>query len=304
MIKTLLKNRIFGWSLYVLIVVSLITYLVSLIINEELSDITLNQGNIYTKNYILNLNINEIDYSKNKINCDFEILKEFEQSFQVVFFIISSIRDTVSTNENSELCFTYPSRNEIVNIVDIYKKQKKQIVPNISEFYGHNFDFSFSPNGNTFSYPFDKYNVQLDITIIGNVKPIPNFEIRLRDNISDLNIVDFHQNSDLNFSFQFVRSRFIRFFTIFIYTIAFLTLIFIGFKQSVKDILFQGLGYFIALWGIRDIITGNVSYFPTLIDFITIILTTLLVLIIIGRLLSEYYNSKNDSTLPNNVYKK
>ena len=283
-----LKNKAFGWALYVLITVFLITYIIYLISTKEISEITYNKIDIHSRTYVLIFNINEFDYSKQKINCDLNIYTDFGHTFKIASLIIGSKSDTLIRNDVFPTCFSYPPLTDMINIAE-----EKEVRLPYQELNGRTFDFSFRPNnGNKFLYPFDKYYVQLETLIIGNETPLPNFEIRVRDNISDLNMINFHKKSDLSFSFQFVRSKFIRFFTIFIYTIAFITLIFIGVKQNIKDILFQSLGYFLALWGIRDIMSKNVSFFPTLIDYLTIILITLLILIISGRLLNQFYKSK------------
>lgn len=116
-----------------------------------------------------------------------------------------------------------------------------------------------------------------------NLKDTLTFQKELKDNPMATNNM---------FSFQLVRNKFLRYFTIYIYALACLFLVYIAFRRSTSELLGQTLGYFAALWGIRNIITAKVEVFPTIIDYITLGLYSVLVLVVVGRLLHQYYLSQ------------
>jgi len=63
------------------------------------------------------------------------------------------------------------------------------------------------------------------------------------------------------------RPLFLRFMTIFLGVVACFSVLYIVFWRPVKDIPVNGMGYFIALWAIREILYRGTTAFPTLIDY-------------------------------------
>jgi hypothetical protein len=202
-----------------------------------------------------------------------------------------------------EVYFIHPTEE------DIYSLKSKDI-DQLSR------EFQFKVSGDPFLYPFDSYNAEFGISLLNAFKQEqPAVPVKVTTIVEDYlpgfymtdtkDALTFQKKAeasareilpDNTFSFVLVREQFLRLFTIYIYSLAFIFLIYIGFRRNTQELLLQSLGYFAALWGIRNIISGKVEIFPTIIDYLTLILFTLLLLIIIGRLLQEYYEKEKAET--------
>jgi hypothetical protein len=81
------------------------------------------------------------------------------------------------------------------------------------------------------------------------------------------------------------RPYFLRFMTIFLGFAALLSLLYITFRRQTSDLVIQSIGYFIAVWAIREVLSGGVGTFPTLIDYGTFVLYALLLTGVVGRMI-------------------
>jgi hypothetical protein len=286
-----LKSRVLGWILYVLLASFLAAIFISLFFSKELSNISFNDSNPYNKKYDLQIDINSLDLNRHQFDCELEIPKDFSPSDQIGVLLVSSIQNPSSfppsDSDRVQTCFTFPPRNIMVDIIS--KKTDK-----IPDLFGVKQPFHFAPSGNTALYPFDSYDVVLEVL---NVTLPPkqsrtDFHLIVTENLPDLVIVNPLYSSTLGrqfVAFQLVRSAFLRMFTVFIYIVAFVILLLISIKEDFNHLLLHGLGYFLALWGLREIISGRISFFPTLVDYLTLALFSLFVMIAIARYLNGYY---------------
>lgn len=85
------------------------------------------------------------------------------------------------------------------------------------------------------------------------------------------------------FSFTLKRHRFVRITAIILYSVAIFFLLYIARREETSKVLTNSLGYIAALWGIRQIITGNTKLFPTLVDILTLALYLTVVSIVIFK---------------------
>ena len=148
-------------------------------------------------------------------------------------------------------------------------------------------------------YPFDKYLIagaakcvikdnpegisetlkEEGLEAITVTQNIPGFLIR-RAKFKEVNafrfkeIVDKMEISDLKkwhfknaFLLVLYRPLFLRFMTVFLGVVAFLSILCIVFWAPLRDIPVNAMGYFIALWAIREILYQGTTAFPTLIDY-------------------------------------
>jgi hypothetical protein len=74
------------------------------------------------------------------------------------------------------------------------------------------------------------------------------------------------------FAIVYIRHRFVKVTFGILYIIAGIFLFYIWRRGETAAVMTSSLGYIAALWGIRQIIVGNVKLFPTLVDFVTLLL--------------------------------
>jgi hypothetical protein len=311
-------SRIFGWALYCLLIVGLVWAFWHIIIFKKKSIHYFNSdfitykvdGKTYFKYKTgepqpkIEIDIVNIDFLKKILNCRIRVNSYNNLNIRMLH-VSSWAWDDFLKKEGlgpmPEVYFIHPTEEEIYNL-------KSKDINQLSR------EFQFKVAGDPFLYPFDSYKAEFGIllmnlsgkqqkaapikvtTIVENY--LPGFY--MTDTKDALTFQKEAASSakeilpDNTFSFKLMREKFIRLFTLYIYSIAFIFLIYIGFRRSIQELLIQSLGYFAALWGIRNIISGKVEIFPTIIDYLTLILFTMLVLIIIGRLLQEYYKQKGE----------
>lgn len=195
---------------------------------------------------------------------------------------ISKSNDTIyinSTSENISLRLNDEKTNMTITEIDswIYKWKIEQKYSGIKP-----------------TYYVKRENGDLNIYESAEAYPI-QMKVKVQESLPDF--YGTYTKGELKGGFEtynliFVRGIFLRFFTIYIYLIAFIFMIYIGTKQEINELFGRTLGYFASLWLIRDIIVGKSEMYPSIIDYITLILFTILILIVIGRLLQGYYKQK------------
>jgi len=261
----------------------------------ESSEIVL-QGEHYKDPQVV-ISIYDIDLKKGLLKCNLKVLNYSDIDVAEIA-VFSWHRDNPSMGPQPR--------------IELYSPWQENL--NRTSEFNKNFEFKF--DGDPKLYPFDKYDAEFGIELskfgtknrsywyalnwdaiaIGIEENLPDFDINNQKRSLTFQDEAFRTNSFLyehehtTFSFSLVRGLFIRWFTIFIYSIAFLLLIGIGFSRTINDLFEASLGYFAALWGIRNIISGKVDIFPTIIDYITLMLFSILLLIILGRLLHQYWS--------------
>jgi hypothetical protein len=307
------RSRIFGWALYCLLIIGLAGIFWRVIIFKEKPVVYFNSDLITYKvdgkthfkyktgkpQPAIRIDIVSIDFLKNMLNCRIKV-DSYNKLNMRALHVSSWTWDDFMKKEGlgpmPEVYFIHPTEEDIYNL-------RSKDIDQLSK------EFQFKVSGDPFFYPFDSYKAEFGILLLNVFKqeqravPIKVTTI-VEDYLPGFHMADtkdaltFQKEAeastkeilpDNTFSFVLVREQFLRLFTIYIYSLAFIFLIYIGFRRNTQELLLQSLGYFAALWGIRNIISGKVEIFPTIIDYLTLILFTLLVLIIIGRLLQEYY---------------
>lgn len=143
---------------------------------------------------------------------------------------------------------------------------------------------------NPYLYPFERYTMNLHVGLSkdGNEAPI---KLYVSDDIIEivpyrcLNGYSFEGNaaSPNAFAVTFMRHRFVVVTFVILYAIAGIFLIYIWQRGETSAVMTNSLGYIAALWGIRQIIAGNVKLFPTLVDFITLLLYLIVITIAVRK---------------------
>lgn len=153
-------------------------------------------------------------------------------------------------------------------------------------------------NSQSFLYPFESYVLNIQIDYLKKNSDETPIILAVENRIDETIMIkkcepgySFDKNTtDFN-SLHLIlrRHRFVRLMAVILYIIAICFLVYIARLQETKDVLTSSLGYIAALWGIRGIIIGPSKLFPTIIDFITLILYVAVFIIVVYRLL---FNSK------------
>lgn len=316
-IINIFRRRIAGWILYSLLILGLVLTFGQIITTKETpvnyfnTDMIIYEvdGKTHYKyktdipQPIIKLDIIDFDVlKKNTLNCRIRVEKHLKLNSRALW--VSSWKwDDFLKKEglgpDFDVYFIHPTEEEIYNLT-------AKDIDTIDR------EFQFKVSGNPILYPFDSYKAEFGILLLNvpaqeknasHVKVTTNLQEYLPGfYMTDIrDTLTFQKEAEASgivpentFSFTLVRGNFIRFFTVYIYSIAFIFLIYIGFRRNIQELLVQSLGYFVVLWGIRNIISGKVEIFPTIIDYLTLIFFTMLVLIIIGRLLRKYYQQKEE----------
>ena len=307
----LFRSRYFGWTAYGLLILGLMVTFWQIMLFEERPVIYFNSdlmtytvdGKTHFKHRgekpqpIFQVDLVELDPLKNTLKCRIRI--DRFQNLKIRMLHVTSwswprFFKEQQAGPHFEAYFLHPTEE------DIYSRRMQDI-----EYLDR--EFLFKVEGRPVLYPFDRYRAEFGVDISHVAKAGENaVPLKVTTLVQDY-LAAFHMADARNeltfqreasalspitpnsFSFTLVRDNFLRMFTIYIYAVAFVFLIYIGFRRTIQELLPQSLGYFAALWGIRNIIAGKVDIFPTLIDYLTLMLFTMLVIIIIGRLLREYY---------------
>jgi hypothetical protein len=165
---------------------------------------------------------------------------------------------------------------------------------------------------NPYLYPFERYIMNLHVGLSKNIGlDADEGEVPIKLQVSDeivelvsyrcLNYYSFEGEgtSENAFAVTFIRHRFVIVTFAILYTIAGFFLIYIWQRGETSAVMTNSLGYIAALWGIRQIIVGNVTLFPTLVDFVTLLLYLIVVTIAVRKWLfgstphSGGYKSRN-----------
>lgn len=142
----------------------------------------------------------------------------------------------------------------------------------------------------SYFYPFESYVSDIRIDFRKGTERIP-LKLQVVNRIGEVvhypcaSQYSFAQSSGLpnSFSFTVRRHRFVRITAVVLYTVAIIFLWYIARKEETSKVLTNSLGYIAALWGIRQIITGNNKLFPTLVDVLTLALYLTVVSIVIFK---------------------
>lgn len=86
-----------------------------------------------------------------------------------------------------------------------------------------------------------------------------------------------------SFSISLRRHGFMKSIAAVLYLIAFIFLAYIWKEKTTSGVLTNSLGYLAALWGIRQVILGSAKLFPTVIDFVTLLLYLIVACIVIFK---------------------
>ena len=314
------RSRVFGWTIYGLLIVGLIATFRQIMLFEERQVIYFNNdfvtsrvdGKMYFRyrdgkpQPTVQIDLMELDLLRHALKCRIRI--DRFQSLKIRMLHVTSwswprFFKEQKAGPHFEAYFLHPTEE------DIYAGKMQDV-----EYLDR--EFLFKVEGRPVLYPFDSYRAEfgIDISHVAKAgeKAAPlRVTTLVQDYLAAFHMADVKHELTFqkeaaasspvtpnSFSFTLVRDNFLRMFTVYIYAVAFVFLIYIGFRRTIQELLAQSLGYFAALWGIRNIIAGKVEVFPTLIDYLTLMLFTMLVVIIIGRLLHEYYKKPGPAPGP------
>ena len=150
---------------------------------------------------------------------------------------------------------------------------------------------------NPYLYPFERYTMNLHIGLSKGAGENDDDEeeapIKLYVSDDVIEIVPYRclngysfERGDASpnaFAVTFMRHRFVIVTFGILYTIAGVFLIYIWQRGEASAVMTNSLGYIAALWGIRQIIIGNVKLFPTLVDFVTLLLYLIVITIAVRK---------------------
>ncbi len=215
-------------------------------------------------------------------------------------FLVLNTLDTGAKKINST--FMVPNFNKAEDTIELLSVTSTQdpdlnnydsvlrIIPNVTEGTGTNpttaanrpwTSVSLPYSSQSFFYPFEDYvlNIQIDFKRKSG-EEIP-LNVAMENRIDETIIIkrcetgySFDRNTTDSNSFNLIlkRHRFVRATAVILYSIAFAFLFYIATREETSKVLTNSLGYIAALWGIRGIIVGSSKLFPTIIDFVTLIL--------------------------------
>jgi hypothetical protein len=174
-------------------------------------------------------------------------------------------------------------------------------------------NFSIKVLGNSETYPFDKYFIMGAVTCQAYVKKgkqneyvhtredgeslkinnrVKDFFIRYPTNVEldgikrvfidrkepptvDAEIKEMN-NHKKRFALVMERPYYLQIMTVILGAIALLSALYIGFRAPFKDVSIQVIGYVIGLWGIRNILIGDLKIFPCYFDYAVLSMYVLL----------------------------
>lgn len=270
------RSRIFGWALYCLLIIGLVWAFWRIIIFKEKSIIYFNSdlitykvdGKTYYKyktdkpQPTIKIDVVNIDFLKKILNCKIRVDSYNNLNIRTLHVHSWAWDDFLKKKDlgpTPEVYFIHPTEEEIYNL-------KSKDIDQLNR------EFQFKVSGTPFLYPFDSYKAEFGISLMNlsgkqqTAAPIkvttivenylPGFY--MTDTKDALTFQKEAESSakgilpDNTFSFKLMREKFIRLFTLYIYSMAFIFLIYIGFRRSIQELLIQSMGYFAALWGIRN----------------------------------------------------
>jgi hypothetical protein len=212
--------------------------------------------------------LNTLDTGTKKINSTF-IVPSFNKSEDTIeLSSVSSMRDPNLNNYDSVLRIV-PNRSEGVDASTSPATTRPWTSANLPY------------TSQSFFYPFEDYvlNIQVDFKRKdGQEFPL---NLAIENRIDEAIIIkrcepgySFDKNVTDSNSFNLIlkRHRFVRATAVILYIIAVAFLFYIATREETSKVLTNSLGYIAALWGIRGIIVGSSKLFPTIIDFVTLIL--------------------------------
>jgi hypothetical protein len=305
------SKKIVAWSVYAAAVVALLAVFVHAALFEGRAvtyfnrdwEVVRKDGKTFltyksgTRQPTIALEITRLDYVTRRLDCVLKI--EPWDGLTVRAVTVASWEWSEAPRElgpTPEVYFVFPTAEEILS------NRRPEETDRLER------RFQFKVSGNPVLYPFDTYRAEVGIKLLRVTKPTApsgkpaldyiRVTTRVQESLADFHMTDqrheltFQEEArksnvleENTFSFTFVRDRFLRSFTVYIYAIALGALIYIGFSRSPGELVGGALGYFAALWGLRNIIAGKIEVFPTVVDYITLLLFSLLVIIVIGRFL-------------------
>ena len=251
--------------------------------------------------YILNLNSFDTDTQEVKGVLSFEaglsIKIEIEKEQTTIFYAPLSYSDLTYQyaifRDFDQVKFSVGLlRGEILPVEKSFTKSPPSPI-----------NFLINALGNTYIYPFDKHFIMGAVTCRAYIKKGKQKEyVHTRENGESLNINNYvngffirhptnveldeikrvfidrkeprtvdaelkEMNNHKNrFALVMERPYYLKMMTVVLGTIALLSALYIGFKTPFKDVPIQVIGYVIGVWGIRNILIGDLKIFPSYFD--------------------------------------
>jgi len=185
-------------------------------------------------------------------------------------------------------------------VPDYKKKSRKE--PSLGRPSPDTIDIRLNTVGKPELYPFDKYLIagaiecityeeQIPPKIINDAEygeslsiknSIPGVFVRLPRETEYKKMVEFNNHKN-RFALMIERSFYLRFMTILLGIIAFVSAIYIGFIIALDKILMHVMGYVLGLWGIRSILIGDVKIFPSYFEYAILLMYLILFIGVIFR---------------------
>jgi hypothetical protein len=251
-------------------------------------------------NYILNLNSFDTDTQEVKGVLNFDaglsIKIEIEKEQTTIFYGPLSY---------SDLTYQYAIWRDFVNFhIGLLRGEILPVEASSTKSLPSPINFSIKALGNSEIYPFDKYFIMGAVTCQAYVKKgkqkeyvhtrengeslkinnyVKGFFIRYPTNVEldeikrvfidrkELPTVDAEikemNNHKNRFALVMGRPYYLKIMTVVLGAIALLSALYIGFKTPFKDVPIQVIGYVIGVWGIRNILIGDLKIFPSYFDY-------------------------------------
>jgi hypothetical protein len=163
-----------------------------------------------------------------------------------------------------------------------------------------------------FFYPFESYTLDMHIVFKKkNIAPPPAFvepplRLEVRSKISEIALqscsahYSFRESETPgrtnNFSVTLDRNPYPRSIAVILFAAAAVFLFFISRLEETSKVVSISLGYLATVWASHQIIIGTVALFPTVVDFVTLMLFVFVLAIVVHK--SLYHNDAAKSTEP------
>lgn len=250
----------------------------------------------FHNNYILNLNSFDTDTQEVKGVLSFKAgLPIWDDKEQTIFYGPLSY---------SDLTYTYAILRNFVNLNIGVLRGGTLPVTAFTRSLPPPIDFSVKALGDSEIYPFDKYFIMGAVTCQAYVKKGKQKEyVHTKEHSESLNInnyvkgffIRYPTNMELDqikrvfiykkesptvdagikemnnhknrFALVMERPYYLKIMTVVLGAVALLSALYIGFKTPFKDVPIQVIGYVVGVWGIRNMLIGDLKIFPSYFDY-------------------------------------
>jgi hypothetical protein len=148
----------------------------------------------------------------------------------------------------------------------------------------------------SFWYPFDGYSLYINPTLItgtetegvvqyGPIEPIETFSVELRVPNFRMNVIrkESPERGGDRYRVEFARPIVLRIITVTIGILAVVWLTYLALFADTGSHIGELVTFFLGIWGVRSTLLGNLSVFPIMLDYATLVLAVVAVGIVVSK---------------------